>query len=330
MPIVGPVWSEPFKLVSPFAAKSKEPAFVGFVREFEKWKQHWDELPRLDPSVIPVKGTLKNRVAATYQEEVDELLILAVQSSVEKSILVLDAGASPNAKGNHSRKRAVLWVAEKRDTALMQVFVDKGAQIEFQASYSPSLLIAAATRTGPGSLEMVKFLVEQGVDIDGPRTFAGRNALGVAVMGNNAPVIEYLVSVGADINLQGGFSLNAAIHNVGCTNRNCDAYLRVPYPTTNPATNVALANTMPVVFESCNPRIVNLLVELGADPTLRCRHQTGCVRGVKEYQQKLMDDRRLAFTMILHERLGACTMARHLDEELVRMVLTDATPRVVP
>jgi hypothetical protein len=320
MPVLYPVWSECFYNVAPFAKKKSKAAFEGFVREFEAWKYFWDnELPD-DPAVETIKPTLKLAIPATYQEELDELLLIAVQSCKKKSLILLATGASANVHSRFSKKRAVLHVAEKGDTVLMQAFIDNG--VELVTNYTPSLMTAAVAN----SLEMVKLLVEHGVEM-------GHHDLPVAVGSDKLEIVEYMVSKGAEVNRPAEKDLRTALHSIRCTNPMCSGTDRMRFPNTMPgnAGQFPLAgNKIPLTFASCNKPMVDLLVSLGADMTLQSMRQTVCKRGFQEYKDILMDERRLAVAMALHERLGVLSLVGRLDQEVVRMILTDATPRVAP
>jgi hypothetical protein len=318
MPPFAPIWSKFFVDTSEFAKKSGGDSFVCFVRELECLQRHWDLQPRPCPGVNAVKGTRQNPVPATRQQEMDELLCLAVQTCPEKSMLLLAAGASPNARGNHSRKYAVLWVTEKRRkndllqgkfTTLLQEFIDKGLDI----SVTGEMLRCVANHT----LAMVKILVEAGTVVDGGRDRRGLNALGTAVAAGREDIVEYLVTVGkAAINLRDPYRMRGAVHHTRCTHTDCDPVARLAYPYTLPLDPPPVA-----VFMSCNQSMLTKLASLGADLTIPCANQSACARGVQEHKHKLVNERRLAFAMGLQHRLGAVSQVHGIDKELVRMVL---------
>jgi DNA-binding transcriptional regulator/RsmH inhibitor MraZ len=319
MPVLYPVWSECFDTVAPFAKKTSKAAFAGFVREFEQWKYFWDNALPDDPDMKQIKPTLRLQIPATYQEELDELLLIAVKSCKQKSLILLAAGASANVRSRFSKKRAVLHVAEKGDTVLMQAFIDNGVDLMMD-TYTPLMTAAAAN-----SLEMVKLLVEHGVEV-------GDQDLPVSVWSNKIEIVEYMVSKGVDINRPAKHDLRTALHSIRCTNPICSGTERMRFPNTMQgyAGQSPLAeNKIPLTFASCNRPMYDLLVRLGLDVTLQSMRQTVCKRGLHENQENLMNDRRMAVAMALHERLGALALVGRIDQEVVRMILVDGTPRVL-
>ncbi|KAJ1487070.1 hypothetical protein T484DRAFT_1745232 [Baffinella frigidus] len=281
-----------------------------FAREFELWRRYWD----CQPAPIPgaVKGTVKKPQPATRQEEADALLMVATQKSTEKSVLLLDSGASPNAFTPHQGKRAIIWVAEKRDPVLLRKFIDMGANtIE-------GCVLQAAMCNQHHALEMVTMLVEAGVPLDSNQYFSNYTALEAAVRSKNTDVVRYIVAQGVDVNQQDPNTLRTSIHHAPCS---CNTPHRVAYPYGMP-----MDPPPPAVFVSCNPLLLGTLVSLGADLTIARMGQTACLKSVNEYKGKLMAERRLAFAMVLHARLGERAMVKTLDEEVVRMVLEVGTP----
>ncbi|KAJ1465555.1 ankyrin repeat-containing domain protein [Baffinella frigidus] len=120
-------------------------------------------------------------------------------------MLTLDAGASPNARGSHSKKAAVQWVVERRCTALLRTFLELGVSLDTHMT-----LLASAVHNKHHSMEMAALLLETGVSVDSHRTKQGRNALEAAVVSGHTAMVRYLVSKGADINLQNPYDGRAA------------------------------------------------------------------------------------------------------------------------
>ncbi|KAJ1468554.1 hypothetical protein T484DRAFT_1755021 [Baffinella frigidus] len=240
----------------------------------------------------------------------------ATQKSTEKSVLLLDAGASPNAFTPHQGKRAILWVVEKRDPVLLRKFIDMGANtIE-------GCVLQAAMCNKEHSLEMVTMLVEAGTPIDSSRYISNYTVLESAVLSGNTDVVRYIVAQGADVNQQNPYYRRAPIHRVVCTHDfNDNKAQQAAYPY-----GMELTPPPPAVFVSCNPRMFGTLASLGADLTIARTGQTACLHAVNEYKRALMAERRLAFAMVLHARLSAGALARGLDEEVARMVLEVGTP----
>jgi hypothetical protein len=315
MPMVQMIWSAFFWRTSMFAKKSHKTSFVGFVREFELWRRHWDNQPRPEPGATLEKGTLKIPVPSTRQQELDELLFLAVKTCAEKSMMLLAAGASPNARGHHSRKYAVSYVAIVRrgDAEILQKFI--GLLREFiSKGVDIRVTDVALKNAAKHSLDMVKLLVEAGVVIDGDCDRFGLNALGTAVAAGKEDIVEYLVKNGADINLKDPHQKLAAVHHVRCTRADCGEKRAYPY-------TLALYPPPPAMFMSCNESMLKKLASLGADLNVPCVNKRACARGVEEYKALLIHERRLAVAMGLNSVFGRVSLVLTLDEELVRMVL---------
>ncbi|KAJ1465470.1 ankyrin repeat-containing domain protein [Baffinella frigidus] len=308
MPALIPIWSDGFTATSKWAKRTGIASNNNFMREFELFQRWWGTQKRPDPANY-VKGTRKNPVPATQEQEFNELLIHALSTSCEKARLLLSAGASPNSVGLHTQKHALQWVAERRSPELMKEFLEMGADMHVAAkTMSNSMMNKNA------SFEMVKVLVEAGVEVDGPRDYQGRNALGFAAYMGRSDIVQYLVANGANINLQCN-TRRAAVHHVTCAHPECAAAGTVEVP---------LGSIEPRRFITCNTDIMETLVSLGADLTLSCTRDRACVNGMRIHAEHIERVRRLAFTMALHDRLGAGSVVHGMDLELVRMILEEA------
>ena len=176
-----------------------------------------------------------------------------------------------------------------------------------------------------------------------------------AITSNKPDIVEFLVSKGYNINAKSTKRRLAASNCIRCTNPECyppratsssgkKTLLSKP-PSLNaldkivwdsakfagdvwPRKQITLAQVkMPRIFASCNPVMYELLVRLGATMQVDNIRAKICPRGVHEHESSLMDDRRLAFAMCLQERLGLSSKAKCIDEEMARLILSDATPR---
>ncbi|KAJ1466602.1 hypothetical protein T484DRAFT_1861238 [Baffinella frigidus] len=318
MPARKITFSKCFEDTKKFTVRTGSDTTFCFVREFELWRRYWDCQPAPNPGAV--KGTVKKPQPATRQEEADALLMLATQKSTEKSMLILDAGASPNAYTPHMSKRAVVWVVEKRCPVLLRRFIDMGANTD------QGYLLQGAMRNERHSLEMVTMLVEAGVPLNSSHDQSNYTDLEVAVLSGNTHVVRYIVGLGADVNQQNPRNHRTPMHHVFCTHglRN-NKWERVAYPY-----GMELTPPPPAVFVECNPRMFGTLASLGADLTIARVGQTACLQSVNDYKRAVMAERRLAFAMVLQDRLGARAPARGLDEEVVRMVLEFGTPYACP
>jgi hypothetical protein len=82
---------------------------------------------------------------------------------------------------------------------ICDVLIKRGAQVNLQSGKFDSALAAAAL----GNIKTVKYLVEQGADVN-LQLQTGRygSALVAAAWGGNTEIVKFLVEQGADVNLQ--------------------------------------------------------------------------------------------------------------------------------
>lgn len=323
MPIINNLYSVEFINLT----DNKKMPLPEFSTKLQAFTDAWDSRPVHDPDV---KGTLKQKVYASREQEIDELLVLSPQASryaTEKCTRLLAAGASVNAKGFLSKKPALIWAAESRNTTLVSLMVAHGVDLSLCWYKSGDALTCAACY----SLEMVKVLVEAGAVIDGARDNWFRNALGVAVWANKLDIVKYLVDHGANINLQDPTRGCAALHYTPCTHKKCE-------PTrVNRCYYDAPAIPVQGEFINCNVPMISLLAKLGADLSLTCmtrpqgngamiqrRRVMFCDEARDELcamVHLLIAERRLAVAMALHPRIGEGAKMSILLVEVVQIVL---------
>lgn len=234
---------------------------------------------------------------------------------------------------------------------------------EYSSSYAFAAVLDAAILHN--SLDMVKVITDK-VNIakciafdekwaqtsdrlDGPLK-QHTTAIVRAITSDKADIVEYLVDKGYKINSKATKDRLSVSNCVRCTNRNCyppnkntSTNTSSSHRTLNdiiwdsaqfagdvwPRQQVTIAQTsMPRIFASCNMVMFDLLVRLGADMKIENHNVKICPRGIHEYESAIMDERRLAFSMVLNARLGSSSIARCLDEEVTRIVLSEATPCV--
>jgi len=119
---------------------------------------------------------------------------LGLQDIVE---LLIDHGADVNAKGRKG-ERPLGTAARKGFKAVAQILRSRGAEL-FPTEASFSALHSAVEEVG-SSKEVIKFLIEEGLDID-VKTSHGETPLHWAVRSSSEDIVEYLLSLGADPNI---------------------------------------------------------------------------------------------------------------------------------
>ncbi|KAJ1468669.1 hypothetical protein T484DRAFT_1754955 [Baffinella frigidus] len=312
-----------------------------FEVSFEAFQAWWESQP---PAATGkrVRGTRLKPAPALRQEEYDQLLNYAVQKSTYQSVLLLEGGASPNAKSRQLGKASFLWCAEKRCETLLRLFIAKGASLSSSSDVSGDVLVCVAKR----SLAMVKIVVEAGAVVDGACDNMGRNALGAAVAAGKEDIVAYLVEKGACINkrMDGGAWGCTAAHHVRCTHEDCkppkDNFFNYNNANAYPPPNVCI---------NCNESMLVLLYKLGASlfmpcaavypgiitpqgvrrdqkvlrPVFFCTKVMDALIAVEQQRVDSMNERRLAVAMSLHPRLGAGAMLSCLQLDGIQMVMQD-------
>ncbi len=152
----------------------------------------------LDPNLIGVEN---------YQASL--LNIACRNNSIDMVKLLLANGADVNIKG-HGDYTALMWAAESaKTTEIMELLIDKGADIHPVAQDGVNALIKAifGVLSDSGSLEAVKLLINNGMDVNyaiDDEGAPGYNALMFAVRWGKIEVVKYLISAGADVNTKAG------------------------------------------------------------------------------------------------------------------------------
>jgi hypothetical protein len=326
MPIIKPIWSDCFHKTRLLAQSKRWSLLQEFELSLDLWKRYWDDQP--DQVIEVDMATGNNPQRATKQQEINKLLTYTVDNSSQKSILVLEAGASPNSYGNDGSVGIISHVCKLNSNALLKVFVKKGLNFLIACRMLPRV-------ARENSLEMLKTLVKH-IKLNCPVSVLDtqesdrqRSPLAEAVTENRLEIVKYLLESGADANHKCEFTGFSAMHFTQCTNPACQPTPKI-YPMLQPVDPVhfELVDGPPVVFTSCNKPMLDLLVRFGADRTIPFPIPHKCKRGWREYMEALMRAKRVAFGMTLHHRAGSNSAARHLHDEVTRMILADVHPEV--
>jgi ankyrin repeat protein len=175
--------------------------------------------------------------------------------------LLINNGANIN---EHSPARgceyALQAAAVGRNTSIVQLFLDKGADINTQGGLYGNALQAAACR---GNENMVQLLLDKGADINAQGGHYG-NALQAVAYGGSESKVQLLLDKGADINAQGGHYGNALQAAAFCGNESKVQLLLDKGADIN-AQGGHYGNALQAAAFCGNENMVQLLLDKGAD-----------------------------------------------------------------
>jgi hypothetical protein len=124
--------------------------------------------------------------------------------------LLLEKGADVNAQGGECGN-ALQAAAQGGHLEIVQLLLEKGADVNTQGRHYGNAFYAAARG---GHLKIVQLLLEKGADVN---VQGGRysNALQAAAQGRHLKIVQLLLEKGADVNAQGGEYGNALLAAAG-------------------------------------------------------------------------------------------------------------------
>ena len=131
-----------------------------------------------------------------YKEEGQTPLFWAASDGHEAVVqLLIDKGADIEAKDRYGRT-PLSWAAEKGHEAVVQLLIDKGADIEAKNHYGRTSLFWAAEN---GQETVMQLLINKGADIEAKDSSFDRTPLSWAAENGHEAVVQLLVDKGADI-----------------------------------------------------------------------------------------------------------------------------------
>ncbi len=137
----------------------------------------------------------------------DALFAAARRADLEEALGCLDRGAEVNRRESHSGLTALMVAAGRGDERMVQLLIEHGADVlAVDAGAGASVLHKACQG---GSVAVVRALVEAGAFVDAVAPTTGHTPLMDALWFKWPQVVDYLLEVGAGLNLAThyGFSL---------------------------------------------------------------------------------------------------------------------------
>jgi ankyrin repeat protein len=119
------------------------------------------------------------------------LMLAAQGGAIDAMTVLLDAGADPNAQGNHGVHRAsALYLAARRGhRGACRLLLDRGARVDIRLTLGTTAAFAAAER---GDVPLLELLAERGANFN-YRDIYGGSALFMAVTAKQHAAMEFLL-----------------------------------------------------------------------------------------------------------------------------------------
>ncbi len=170
---------------------------------------------------------------------------------------------------------------------LAEFLLQQGASVDELPRLQPALHLACSTK----HINMVKFLVNQGLDIEQPSSDDMR-PLDFAIRNKGLDTVEYLIALGADVHH--AFHYNVTTHTpltLAVWERSAHIVKRLIQAGADPS--AAPPGADPPLFLAAgdvNPEIVKILLESGADADARNLHGDDAARYVEYQERRPLDD----------------------------------------
>ncbi|WP_257296389.1 ankyrin repeat domain-containing protein, partial [Endozoicomonas sp. YOMI1] len=188
---------------------------------------------------------------------------------------LLDRGANPNLcnidSWNGKRNIPLHCAAERGSYEVTKVLLEYGADPQARDRANWTALHWATMEYKTQSVMLLKCLLDHGVDINARSNFFGRTPLGNAIISGELPVVNTLLSEGADPNIsdiQGSTALDYAVSK-GNTDMVDDLLAHGANPDT-PGDNIydsyGWSNALCKALSEQDTDIVDMLLAYGANP----------------------------------------------------------------
>lgn len=125
-------------------------------------------------------------------------------------------GCAGLAASQKERRQELFDAIRSHDLAAVQTIVETG-DVDLDPPYQPNQINKAlAYATIFGNLEIVQYILAQGVDIDGRVSYYGTALLRASEMGHY-DMAEFLIRSGADVNAANAFGISAVVgYSLAC------------------------------------------------------------------------------------------------------------------
>lgn len=149
-----------------------------------------------------------NTEVEAFKADLDSQFFQAVQDNNSDTVRVLlDFGADPNSRNPKSGLTVLMMAAGQANAELVKILLDAGADVFAADSNAGASALHKACQGG--SVEVVQQLVEAGAFVDSVAPTTGHTPLMDALWYKWPAIVEYLLKVGAGLNLSThyGFSM---------------------------------------------------------------------------------------------------------------------------
>ncbi|KAI5849160.1 ankyrin repeat-containing domain protein [Tricharina praecox] len=214
---------------------------------------------------------LKSAISTRDRDGRTPLHLAVLKGHKELVKMFLEWGADPNAKDS-SQGTAIHFAAHYDRHEMIGLLVDKGALLKHHANLSASddKWSALAFACSFGHVEAVKFLLEQGIEVDS-RDLMRDTPLHNAASGGHDSVIRLLLEKGAEIQA-GNNGLETPLH-MACLHAKEVSTVRIllEHGADPNAHSLGTQCTTPlhIAAQNDSTEIVRLLLEKGADPNAK-------------------------------------------------------------
>lgn len=170
-------------------------------RTVEAMENYLEKYPDADRDEFPISAAIRNLEKFRIEELSKPLLEHAYSGDIAEINSLLEAGASPNVRGEidndlrHWKWTPLLYAAESGHEEVVQVLLAAGARVNYSSTADYTALMAAAEN---GHEEIVRTLLLEGAETDKRERFGDNTALMFASKNGYEEIVQALLAAGAD------------------------------------------------------------------------------------------------------------------------------------